>query len=66
MFEDDSFGRDYNNQYGYIGDTFSQNNDADENYIYYFFYLFIYTLRIKSFHLYFYESFIMKQKRNII
>ena len=34
MYEDDSFGEDYNNQYGYIGDPFSQNHDADENYIY--------------------------------
>ena len=45
MYEDDSFVGDYNNQYGYIGDPFSQKNDADENYIYQInFYLFIYTL----------------------
>ena len=44
MYEVDSFGRDYNNQYGYIGDPFSQNNNADENNIYLInFYLFIYT-----------------------
>ena len=35
MYEDDgNFGEDYSNQYGYIGDPFTQNNDADENYIY--------------------------------
>ena len=34
MYEDDIFGGDYKNQYGYIGDSFSQNNGADENYIY--------------------------------
>ena len=34
MYEDDSFDGDYNNQYDYIGDPFSQNHDADENYIY--------------------------------
>ena len=34
MYEDHSFGGDYNNQYGYIGDPFAQNNEADENYIY--------------------------------
>ena len=35
MYEDDfNFGEDYSNQYGYIGDPFSQNSDADENYIY--------------------------------
>ena len=45
MYEDDSFGRDYDNQNGFIGDPFSQNNDADVNYIYSIhFYLFIYNL----------------------
>ena len=34
MYEDDSFGGDYNNQYDCIGDPFSKNNDADENNIY--------------------------------
>ena len=54
---DQTFGEDYNNQYGYIGDPFSQKNDADENYIYQInFYLFIYTLWIKSYNQYFYES----------
>ena len=33
MYEDDSFGGDYNNQYGYIGDPFAENH-PDENYIY--------------------------------
>ena len=34
MYEDDSFGEDYSNQYGYIGDPFAQNTVTDENYIY--------------------------------
>ena len=56
MYEDHSFGGDYNNQYGYIGDPFAQNNEADENYITNIRYtfvliwtLFIYTFSIKYF-----------------
>ena len=57
MYEDDIFGGDYNNPYGYIGDPFSQNHDADENYIYLInFYLFIYILSIKSLNQYLYDS----------
>ena len=44
MYADDSFDGDYNNRYDlYIGDPFSQNNDANENYILFSFYKILFT-----------------------